>query len=141
MPIEVIDKIKQRNNGNFKLLDAIDVEMQNGQSLEEFLMDKRYHIGSTPPENANLLWIDTSESDLDESLDSIIIEELKSIISAMQLKMNQLEEDIEYFKIYGGTGGSNSTLGESFSILSEDGHVISTEEEEYIILENYTKPV
>lgn len=141
MPIEVIDKIKQKNNGDFKLLDAVDVEMQNGQSLEDFLRSGRYYVGSTPPENTNLLWIDTSEGDLDKTLDSIIIEELKTIISTMQNKINKLEEDIEYFKINGGIGGNDTTIDTNYSILSEDGNVISTEEGEYMALENYVKPI
>ncbi len=34
MPVTVIDKIKQKS-GNFKLMDAADVEMSNGKSVEE----------------------------------------------------------------------------------------------------------
>lgn len=37
MAIELIDKIKQKNNGQFKLVDAIDVELSSGQSVQEFL--------------------------------------------------------------------------------------------------------
>ena len=37
MAVEVIAKIKQINNGTFKLLDACDVEMANGQDLETYL--------------------------------------------------------------------------------------------------------
>ena len=33
MPILLIDKIKQKNNGNFKLVDAADVEY-NGKGLD-----------------------------------------------------------------------------------------------------------
>lgn len=34
MAIELIDKIKQKNNGTFKLVDAIDVEVENGSDLQ-----------------------------------------------------------------------------------------------------------
>ena len=34
MAIEVIDKIKQKNSGTFKLMDAIDVECADGKDLE-----------------------------------------------------------------------------------------------------------
>ena len=34
MAIELIDKIKQKNNGTFKLIDAVDVEMSNGSDAE-----------------------------------------------------------------------------------------------------------
>lgn len=35
MSIEVIDKIKQKNNGKFPLMDAVDVEMSDGSTVEE----------------------------------------------------------------------------------------------------------
>lgn len=34
MPIYVIDKIKQKNNGTFNLMDATDVVMKNGKDVE-----------------------------------------------------------------------------------------------------------
>lgn len=37
MAIELISKIKPKNNGNFKLVDAIDVETTEGTSVEEAL--------------------------------------------------------------------------------------------------------
>ena len=37
MAIELIDKIKQKNNGNFKLVDAIDVELKDGSDLQNFI--------------------------------------------------------------------------------------------------------
>ena len=35
MAIEVIDKIKQKGNNNFPLMDASDVEMKNGMRVED----------------------------------------------------------------------------------------------------------
>ena len=35
MPIQVIDKIKQKNNGTFALMDAADIEMADGKRLDE----------------------------------------------------------------------------------------------------------
>lgn len=37
MPIYLIDKIKQKNEGTFKLMDAIDVETSDGSSVQEKL--------------------------------------------------------------------------------------------------------
>ena len=38
MPIELIDKIKQKNNGSFKLMDAQDVQYDDtGMSVKEKL--------------------------------------------------------------------------------------------------------
>ena len=39
MAIEVISKIKQKNNGDFPLMDAKDVELNDGRSVEEALND------------------------------------------------------------------------------------------------------
>lgn len=36
MSVELIDKIKPKNNGNFALVDAADVEMPDGTRLSEF---------------------------------------------------------------------------------------------------------
>ena len=35
MSVEVIDKIKPKNGGKFKIIDSVDVEMENGQSLQD----------------------------------------------------------------------------------------------------------
>jgi YD repeat-containing protein len=40
MPIEIIDKIKPKNNGSFPLVDAADVQMPNGERLTEALAEK-----------------------------------------------------------------------------------------------------
>ena len=36
MSVELIDKIKPKNNGGFALVDAADVEMPDGKRLSEF---------------------------------------------------------------------------------------------------------
>lgn len=37
MSVEVIDKIKPKNGGNFKIVDSVDVEMPDGSSLQEVI--------------------------------------------------------------------------------------------------------
>lgn len=37
MAIELIAKIKQKNNGTFPLMDAVDVEWSEGESLVEHI--------------------------------------------------------------------------------------------------------
>ena len=56
MAIEVIAKIKQKNNGTFKLMDAVDVEMSNGQDLQTYLDNLKVggendvvYVGKSPP--------------------------------------------------------------------------------------------
>lgn len=46
MSIELIDKIKPKNNGSFSLVDACDVEMGNGERLEEAMQN---HCDSVIP--------------------------------------------------------------------------------------------
>ena len=41
MAIELIAKIKPKNNGNFKLVDVCDIEY-NGKSLEEAIHDDEF---------------------------------------------------------------------------------------------------
>lgn len=36
MAVEIIGKMKPKNNGSFKLVDAVDVEMPDGSSLADF---------------------------------------------------------------------------------------------------------
>lgn len=66
MPIFLIDKIKQKNNGSFKLMDAQDVEY-NGKGLDETIQDleKRptgsgYTIGEGLKLEGNTLSVNTT---------------------------------------------------------------------------------
>ena len=40
MAIDLIDKIKPKNNGGFALVDASDVELPNGKRLDKAVADK-----------------------------------------------------------------------------------------------------
>lgn len=65
MAIEMIDKIKPKNNGNFAVVDAIDVEMADGTRLEEAIKNVQgtgYVVRTEPPEDTRLLWIDPSDN-------------------------------------------------------------------------------
>lgn len=44
MAVEVISKIKPKNNGSFFIVDARDVETQEGKSLEEKLNEIKESI-------------------------------------------------------------------------------------------------
>lgn len=48
MPIELIDKIKQKNNGQFALVDATDVELGDGTRLQAFI-DNGDFVGQQGP--------------------------------------------------------------------------------------------
>ena len=51
MSIELIDKIKPKNNGNFPLVDACDVEMRDGRRLDDVM---KAHSASILPDNGVL---------------------------------------------------------------------------------------
>lgn len=69
MAIELIDKIKPKNNGNFAVVDAIDVEMADGTRLEDAIKNVQgtgYVVMTEPPEDTRLLWIDPSDTGPDD---------------------------------------------------------------------------
>ena len=70
MPIPLIDKIKPKNNGNFALVDAIDVEYKSGRLtdyLPVFLTQEEYDAMKAAGElNANTPYFIRKEEELDE---------------------------------------------------------------------------
>lgn len=81
MSIELIDKIKPKNNGNFALIDAVDVEMPDGTRLSEFNLE----TGSGLPEvseedngkifsvvNGELILVPVADSAVKEYIDEYI---------------------------------------------------------------------
>lgn len=120
-----------------------------------------FHIGPTPPENTDLLWIDTSEETVSKDFENLVLAEVREIITSMQEKINKLEAEVEYLKLHGGGGGStgpdkpdkpdkpdqpvNPDDPENpdnllFAIVCENGEAILTESGEIILLESYTPP-
>lgn len=60
--IELIAKIKQKNNGTFKLVDAQDVECENGKGLDEVLNEKLdKNLGA---ENTNKVLVTDAEGNV-----------------------------------------------------------------------------
>lgn len=153
MAIELIDKIKQKNNGTFKLVDAIDVEMSNGSDAESTikLINKQIqdhienhpaggvatanvHVGSFPPESEYLnAWIDTSDDEeFMQDVSDLVLDEFRNIFSAMQeqiaslkLKNTELEARIYYLEMYGG-GNSGVTNGDI--LVLEDKTILTLED-------------
>ena len=153
MAIELIDKIKQMNNGTFKLVDAIDVEMANGSDAESTinLINKQIqdhienhptggvatanvHVGAFPPENEYLnAWIDTSDDEeFMQDVSDSVLDEFRSIFSVMQeqittlkAKTTELEARIFYLETYGG-GSSKPTYGDI--LVLEDKTILTLED-------------
>lgn len=60
MAIGITGKFKP--DGDFSLMDAVDIEMPDGSRLPDALKKVNgYFAGPVPPENKNVLWLDTSE--------------------------------------------------------------------------------
>ena len=71
MAIELIAKIKQKNGGTFKLVDACDVELSNGQDLQSFLDNLSEGVippsGGDTPTNTKC-YVHTYEEELTEEV-------------------------------------------------------------------------
>ena len=153
MAIELIDKIKQKNNGTFKLVDAIDVEMSNGSDAESTikLINKQIqdhienhptggvatanvHVGILPPKSEYLnAWIDTSDDEeFMQDVPDLVLDEFRNIFSTMQeqiaslkLKNTELEARIYRLEMYGG-GNSGVTNGDI--LVLEDKTILTLED-------------
>lgn len=117
MAIELIDKIKQKNNGTFKLIDAIDVEMSNGSDAESVITNinkqlndhiENHPSGSNsssdcnvwggendPPSNSYEVWIDTTDVvvEADSTIEGTVLEEIQNMFLFLRNKIDRLEED------------------------------------------------
>ena len=140
MAVEVIAKIKQINNGTFKLLDACDVEMANGQDLETYLKnfsgsggvcecDPEIYIGPTPPTDPNIkIWVDTSKQHVDSSFSSLVIQEFRDIISSLTKKVSVLEKEVAYLKaVVGGGDIPIEPVTNDILLVNEDGFILVNE--------------
>ena len=153
MAIELIDKIKQKNNGTFKLIDAVDVEMSNGSDAESTikLINKQIqdhienhpaggvatanvHVGAFPPENEYLnAWIDTSDDEeFMQDVSDLVLNEFRNIFSTMQeqiaslkAKNSELEARICYLEMY---GSGNSGVASGNILVLEDKTVLTLED-------------
>lgn len=92
-----------------------------------------FHEGNEPPTDTSLIWYDTSDGSIDEGLDSLIIGELKSIISSLSSEITSLKEKVEYLWDNQGNGGSLPSDGDC--LLMEDGSYLLLEDGSRILLE------
>lgn len=90
MSIDIIDKLKQKNNGNFKLIDLSDVDYDGNNTNAKEVIDEMKNKGVyleeyTPDPN------DPTEEDIEEQLKNIE-SELKNKIDQSQLSFNDAGE-------------------------------------------------
>ena len=161
MAIELIAKIKQANNGTFKLVDATDVELKDGSDLQSFLdnINDKIELPENPgtsqcqsnnvvesenePVNDEvLIWIDTTEGENDYShtLQDKIIAEFSSIfknleekIIELQKKNTQLEARVLYLEENGSSGSGG---GSGSGTPSVDGTIMTFEDGSILVDEN-----
>ena len=109
MAIELIDKIKQKNNGSFYLVDAIDIEYSGGGDVDTAL--KRLfntvssggsgeggsctvYAGKEEPIGGYEVWIDTNNAITEaEEPSNPILEEFRNIFLTLQNRITKLEEN------------------------------------------------
>ena len=109
MAIELIDKIKQKNNGSFYLVDAIDIEYSGGGDVDAAL--KRLfntvssggsgeggsctvYAGKEGPIGGYEVWIDTNNAITEaEEPSNPILEEFRNIFLTLQNRITKLEEN------------------------------------------------
>ena len=166
MAIELIDKIKQKNNGAFKLIDAIDVEMSNGSDAESVITNinkqlndhienhpaggvatANVHVGEEPPTNEYLqAWIDTSDDEeFMQDVPDLVLDEFRAIFNSMQEQLSilkaktvELEARVYYLELYGGSGG---IIPSSSNILTfEDGSIMTFEDGSIMTFESSGSP-
>ena len=92
--------------------------------------------GDEPPQDTSLIWYDTSDKGIDEKLDSLIINELKTIIYNMSSEISYLKEKVEYLMNNQGNGGTlPDSPSEGDCIILEDGSYLLLEDGSKILLE------
>lgn len=157
MAVEVIAKIKQINNGKFKLIDACDVEMANGQDLETYLQnfngsggvcecDPEIYIGPTPPTDPNIkIWVDTSKQHVDSSFSSLVIQEFRNLISSLTKKVTTLEKEVAYLKAVIGGGdippGPIEPETNDILLVNENGALLTNELGQILCGSKFEEPV
>lgn len=188
MAIYIIDTIKQKNNGEFGVVDSNNIiggfyqvdtiternaipdvrrkegmlcwvksekviyQLENGIENENWVVFKvegttssgggntdldgysHIWIGTTPPQDLGMIWIDTrTDGILDDEDDMDTVNELKSLISNMEMEIDALKRRIKYLEDNGVTVNPNPT--ETDSVLLEDGTSILLEDGTPLLLE------
>ena len=105
MAIELIAKIKQKNNGIFKLVDACDVEMKDGQDLQTCIDNLVVGEGlicvhNEEPTEEQIekyeVFIDKSATlqETSNKVDNVFLEEIRSMFTSLQRTIDQQQQTI-----------------------------------------------
>ena len=135
MAIELLAKIKPKNNSDFMLVDSVDVEMSDGRNLQETLED--FSAGTIITLNGE----ETDEYqfviDLDEEplplpgQENAFMEQIQQMFTGLQgiidkqnEKILELEERIAELELYIETKGEEGEEEEIDSIVDYEGCTI-----------------
>ena len=105
MAIELIAKIKQKNNGIFKLVDACDVEMKDGQDLQTCIDNLVVGEGlicvhDEEPTEEQIkkyeVFIDKSATlqETSNKVDNVFLDEIRSMFTSLQRTIDQQQQTI-----------------------------------------------
>ena len=135
MAIELIAKIKQANNGTFKLLDAIDVELKDGSDLQstvDFLKENSSSL-ELDGELTSDYNISVNTKEVSEGYGSInenlyqqfatLFKDMQNVIDTQQTKINDLEARV--FALEQGSIIKPPIIDDSTSIVDYNGDILS----------------
>ena len=105
MAIEIIAKIKQKNNGIFKLVDACDVEMKDGQDLQTCIDNLVVGEGlicvhDEDPTEEQIekyeVFIDKSATlqETSNKIDNVFLEEIRNMFNSLQKTIDEQQQTI-----------------------------------------------
>ena len=159
MAIEVIAKIKQKNNGTFKLMDAVDVEMSNGQDLQTYLDNLEVgggknvvYAGESPPTTEEIdkyeIFIDKSASSglqgAVNNIDNVFMNEIRNMFQSLQTTIqkqqktiNDLQARVFYLESLHGKVPDERIED---ALLTENGGLFLLENGGALLLENIRIP-
>lgn len=160
MAIEVIAKIKQKNNGTFKLMDAVDVEMSNGQDLQTYLDNLKVgggnnvvYVGESPPTTEEIdkyeIFIDKSASSglqgAVNNIDNVFMNEIRNMFQSLQTTIekqqktiNDLQARVFYLESLHGEVSPDVRVEDA--LLTEKGGLFLLENGGTLLLENIRIP-
>ncbi len=105
MAIELIAKIKQKNNGIFKLVDACDIEMKDGQDLQTCIDNLVVGEGlicvhDEDPTEEQIekyeVFIDKSATlqETSNKIDNVFLEEIRNMFNSLQKTIDEQQQTI-----------------------------------------------
>lgn len=141
---ELVIKASELDNDiNFTTREEVNSLIADGECT---------YVGSAMPDNKDVIWFTSSYDDQPTtSYEDAIIRELftsvrslQQIVEGLQQAVVKLQEDVEYLKIYGGSGGSGGSDEDDNKLSTltlEDGSLFLLEDGGLLLLEKTIEQV